>query len=254
MVESIDGDLGRAAADFMMEASGCAKIEALDERFRLFVHGQGFNSAMFVHLSTTGAPVTPRVVFGDPDPWVEHYAARNYARLDPTIPRAFTTRRPFTWEEVERPDGPREQRDFFGEAREVWAEAGLVVPVHGPYGEFSVVNLLSDQRIVLGEAQRAVFEGAAQVYASQGLNLLFGPLGSGAPPKAPLTRREQECVFWMAQGKRDPDIALILGLSPHTVRIYIENAKVKLEAHTRPELSVKALACGYLVPDPAILA
>ncbi|MDR3511058.1 MAG: autoinducer binding domain-containing protein [Caulobacteraceae bacterium] len=253
MIESDDRGLGNAAADFMMAASDCAKIEMLDDRFRRFVQGQGFNSAMFVHLSSSGAPVSPRVVFGDPDPWIAHYNARRYARLDPTIPQAFTSRRAFTWGQAEKPDGSREQRDFFGEARELWAKDGLVVPVHGPYGEFSVVNLLSDRKIVLSDAERAVFEGSAQVYASQGLTLLFGALGAGPAPKTALTRREQECVYWMAQGKHDAEIAVILGLSQHTVRIYIDAAKTKLEVQTRPQLIAKALTFGYLVPDPAML-
>ena len=243
----------KAAAEFMVEATGCAEIEALDERFRRFVQGQGFNSAMFVHLSTSGAPVAPRLVFGDQDPWIEHYNARNYARLDPTIPRAFTSRHAFTWGQAEKPDGPRALRDFFGEAREVWAEDGLIVPVRGPCAEFSVVNLLSDRKIVLRKAERAVFQGAAYIYASEGLNLLTGALGAGPTPKTALTRREQECVYWMAQGKYDPEIGVILGLSQHTVRDYIDAAKAKLEVQTRPQLIAKALTFGYLVPDPAIL-
>jgi DNA-binding CsgD family transcriptional regulator len=254
MVESRRGDLASAAFAFMAEAPECAQIEALDQRFRRFVQGQGFCSAMFLHLSIEGTPVAPRRVFGDHDPWIAHYNARNYASLDPTIPLAFTSRRAFTWRQAEPPGGSRALRDFFGEARETWAADGLVVPVHGPCGEVSVVNLLSQQRIDLGRPETAMIEGAATAYASQGLNLLSGPIGAGPPPPSPLTRREQQCVLWMARGKRDPEIAVILNISEHTVRAHLEHARDKLQAGSRPELTLKALTYGYLVPDPVMLA
>lgn len=33
-----------------------------------------------------------------------------------------------------------------------------------------------------------------------------------------LSRREAEVLFWVAQGKTNPEVAMILGISPRTVR------------------------------------
>jgi DNA-binding CsgD family transcriptional regulator len=68
-----------------------------------------------------------------------------------------------------------------------------------------------------------------------------------------LSRRERQCVYWMAMGKHDGETALILDISAHTVREYIDSAKVKLGAQTRPELSLRALACGLLAPDRCLM-
>jgi DNA-binding CsgD family transcriptional regulator len=252
MVESSSDSMSQIAAAFLGDASACQTIEALDERFLAFARGAGFASAMFVHLSSQGEPIAPRVVFGHKSPWIAHYAERNYARLDPTIPRAFLSRRAFTWGAVDR-SRSRRLRRFFGEAREVWAKDGLVVPIHGPFGEFSVVNLLSERRIRLSAEQIAAIQGVCHIYACLGLNLVKGPVVEPVDAHAELSRRERQCIYWMCVGKHDSQTARILGISAHTVRDYLDSAKLKLQVETRPEMSLRALAMGLLVPDRAML-
>jgi len=249
MIAFIPRSLSAVAAEFLAQATDCKSSEALHAHFLDFAQALGFESAMFLNLSNAGSAISPRVVLGDHDPWIQHYTAQNYARLDPTIPRAFRSRTPFTWSSVERPDAPRRQRQFFGEAREAWSEEGLIVPIHGPYAEFSVVNLLCDHRIALPDEETAIIQGVCHVYVAVGLNLATGALPLPPDSMPALTARERQCVFWMCMGKRDADTADILGVSAHTVRQYINSAKLKLGVETRPELSLKALVYGLLVPD-----
>jgi DNA-binding CsgD family transcriptional regulator len=253
MVEFSLSTLNAAAADFFIEATACKTAEALDAQFQRFVRRLGFESAMFINLSSGGAPVVPRIIFGAADSWIAHYAENNYARLDPTIQRAFRSRKAFTWRDVERPDGPREQRAFFGEAREVWAQDSLIVPVHGPFGEFSVVNLISQAPLSLTDEALALLQGACHVYATVGLNFASGPLSGPSSPMPELGRRERQCTYWMAMGKHDNETAAILKISINTVRGYLDSAKLKLGAQSRPELTLKALVYGVLVPDSGMI-
>lgn len=48
-----------------------------------------------------------------------------------------------------------------------------------------------------------------------------------------LTPRECEVIFWIAQGKRDAEIAVILGASAKTVSKHVEHILEKLGAETR---------------------
>lgn len=48
-----------------------------------------------------------------------------------------------------------------------------------------------------------------------------------------LTPRECEVVFWIAEGKRDAEIAAILGVATRTASKHVENVLRKLEAETR---------------------
>jgi DNA-binding CsgD family transcriptional regulator len=61
----------------------------------------------------------------------------------------------------------------------------------------------------------------------------------GVPPaqpcfaQCPLTEREREVLQWLAGGKTDRDIALILGISPRTVHKHLQRIYEKLGVETR---------------------
>jgi DNA-binding CsgD family transcriptional regulator len=62
-------------------------------------------------------------------------------------------------------------------------------------------------------------------------------------PVPTLSRREIECLHWMALGKDQKDIALILNISEHTVRDYTKSARLKLGCAT---LSAAVTRAGHL--------
>jgi len=53
------------------------------------------------------------------------------------------------------------------------------------------------------------------------------------PASAQLTQREREVLHWIREGKRNREIATILGLSPRTVGKHLENVFSKLGVETR---------------------
>lgn len=68
------------------------------------------------------------------------------------------------------------------------------------------------------------------------------------PVAANLTNREREIGLLLAQGLRGSEIAEELHLSDATVRTHINNAMVKLDAHTRAHLV--ALVLDLYRADP----
>ena len=50
---------------------------------------------------------------------------------------------------------------------------------------------------------------------------------------ARLTPREHEVAMWLVEGKRDAEIAKILGISPRTAQKHVEHIRVKLAVETR---------------------
>jgi DNA-binding CsgD family transcriptional regulator len=50
---------------------------------------------------------------------------------------------------------------------------------------------------------------------------------------ATLTTREHEILHWVRNGKQDPEIAIILGISPRTVNHHVANIRRKLRVETR---------------------
>ncbi|VUZ84201.1 LuxR family two component transcriptional regulator [Candidatus Methylomirabilis lanthanidiphila] len=57
-----------------------------------------------------------------------------------------------------------------------------------------------------------------------------------------LTRREVEVLTWVAGGKSNTEIGLILGTSPRTVGKHLEHIFEKLGVETRTAAAVRALA------------
>ncbi|MGO4842668.1 response regulator transcription factor, partial [Rhizobiaceae sp. 2RAB30] len=61
-----------------------------------------------------------------------------------------------------------------------------------------------------------------------------------------LTRRETECLGWVAEGKNAQETALIMGLSVQTVRDHLKRVRAKLGSSTRAQALLRASAMGLL--------
>ncbi len=61
-----------------------------------------------------------------------------------------------------------------------------------------------------------------------------------------LTPRERECLQWVARGKTDFEIGIILGISARTARFHIENSKRKLGVASRVQAVTAAMKTGSI--------
>lgn len=67
------------------------------------------------------------------------------------------------------------------------------------------------------------------------------PPGPSSLLKLGITTREAEVLYWIAQGKSNPDIAIILGASVRTVHKHVEHLFQKLGVETRNAATLVAL-------------
>ena len=65
-----------------------------------------------------------------------------------------------------------------------------------------------------------------------------------------LSRRELDCLRWTSEGKTVWECGVVLGLSPHTVRCYLESARHKLNASSNTHAVSLALKAGLLSDLP----
>jgi len=77
----------------------------------------------------------------------------------------------------------------------------------------------------------------------EGVELAAKPLESLG-----LSGREAEVLAWVAEGKTNPEIALILSLSPRTVQTYVDRIFRKLGVETRTAAAATAFA---VMTEPA---
>jgi DNA-binding CsgD family transcriptional regulator len=62
----------------------------------------------------------------------------------------------------------------------------------------------------------------------------------------------RECIYWIAHGKTDQDIADILGIGLETVRTYVKSAFRLFNVITRGQLVHEALRLGVIDFIPSI--
>ncbi len=66
-----------------------------------------------------------------------------------------------------------------------------------------------------------------------------------------LTKRERDVFVLLAEGHSGEEVAVRLRLSAETVRTHVRNAMGKLQARTRTEAVVRAVAAGEIRPNQA---
>ncbi|MCC5886781.1 MAG: autoinducer binding domain-containing protein [Gammaproteobacteria bacterium] len=63
-----------------------------------------------------------------------------------------------------------------------------------------------------------------------------------------LSQREIECLTWVALGKTEKEVGMILDRSPTTIRFHVDNAVRKLDASNRAQAVAKAAQLGVIGP------
>ncbi|WP_337187179.1 helix-turn-helix domain-containing protein [Phenylobacterium sp.] len=133
----------------------------------------------------------------------------------------------------------------FGAYWEAMSEAGIGDAVCATsYGRHRTIASLH-----LGFHNHDLAPDDAMAVQLAGLMLTERLMTFAAPPEADeirLTDRERDALSWVAEGKSDWEISVILGLSETTVRFHVDNARRKLNAVNRTQ-AVARLAAARLL-------
>lgn len=171
--------------------------------------------------------------------WLGRYLLKQYWRIDPIMREGFARTVPFDWADVDRTRP--EVEAFFRDARaHRVGQNGLLLPLTNAHNQRGILSISSD---LAGEAWEsykrdnlADFIELGAALHRRALRDIFGD----TPPPPRLSPREKEMLRWVSEGKEVPDIAIITGLSEHTVRTYLKSGRLKLDCGTMPQAVVKA--------------
>ena len=92
---------------------------------------------------------------------------------------------------------------------------------------------------------------AAQILAPFLVDALIRVLARenrGKGLEKPLSEREREIILWVQEGKTNEEIAMLLSVSPYTVKNHLQNIYAKLQVSTRGQAVAKAIGLGQLHP------
>lgn len=191
-----------------------------------------------------------------PEDWIKHYAQNNYKSIDPVLQFCFKTNQIFSWDIlVQSKELAKDEKLLMNEATEANLLNGLAVPIHGLNGELTAIGLastsggadqdkdtLSKIRALSIQFHTAYAEKESQLSDIEELQF------TQAQQAIQLTEREREILLWMSEGKSDPIISEIVGISQATVRYHINNIFRKLQANERTLAVVKAIRYGLILP------
>ncbi len=81
--------------------------------------------------------------------------------------------------------------------------------------------------------------------------MLAEPTLRPAPPRCPeiiqpLTARQREVLGYLLQGHSFKEIAVLLGVTPRTVRKHLYRAEARLEVHNQYQLVAKCVIYGFV--------
>lgn len=230
---------------FLKNAGSFPDLESLQGGFARAVGAFGFNQFSCSLVIESGKAPAPKALFGRSNKaWDDHYLERGYLRVDPCVRLLFSAPGPFTWSDLGPEHHTPESRLIFADAAAADAREGFVVPVWDGKQNFYGVRLLSPETEFDPNA-RATLHALATVYVCEGVKLLE-LADDDLPTNTPLTRRETECLKWVAEGKSDWDISELLGISEATVHAHVENAKKKIGVRSRVQAVVVATVKGWL--------
>jgi DNA-binding CsgD family transcriptional regulator len=172
-----------------------------------------------------------------PTAWVENYKFHRSQYIDPGIQHSRKVVQPFFW--YDAPAQEPLQVEMVKRAREMGIPDALVIPVPGPRGSIGTMWMGGESRSEL-HTNRLVIQaiGLAGFYRLQ-------ELSDPAEPHQ-LTKREQEVLNLVAEGKSAAEIGSGLHLSARTIEWHITQAMRKLGARNRIQAVVLAIRDGLI--------
>lgn len=232
---------------FLRQSGGCITVEQMLEGISVFAKNFGCQWVAYgtpVHVQNSRRKYLNRLetISNYPRPWQEHCLKEGYDKLDPSVKARQSQSLPILWGTAYcDPNTTDRERRIFDEAREFGLKAGVTVPLHGRWGDFSILNFGQTEENELTKFAIDCLQLAGLFFHLKvGIRLDL----NGDRPR--LTPREEECMFWIAQGKSSGVIASLLGISPNTVDFHIKSIHRKLGTGNRTVAAIKALTLGLI--------
>lgn len=162
--------------------------------------------------------------------WAAHYYSEKYVNVDPVVRGAMRQFHPMDWKRLDWSSRPA--RNLFHEAASAGVgNQGYTVPIRGPGGSFAMLTMndtSSDDRWskFVGENSRDMLLMSHYVHhrASQLLHEEEPEIQKDLSP------RERDALSLLARGSSRGQVAELLKISEHTLRVYIDTARTKLGA------------------------
>lgn len=221
-------------------ASEPADLQHIIEKFRDFF---GIDHMVYHWVSTAG----DQFGCGTYNPeWVQRYLQKDYLKVDPVIKGCFQLFHPVDWKRLDW--SSKAARVFQKEAIEYGVgNQGYSVPVRGPNGQFALFSV--SHNCTDAEWEQFIRNNRRDlILIAHDFNrkaLEFEPDRVPETSKS-LSPREVDAITLLAMGYSRAQVADALSISEHTLRVYIESARFKLDANNTVHAVARAVSRGLI--------
>jgi LuxR family quorum-sensing system transcriptional regulator CciR len=212
----------------------------------------GFEFVAVLHSVSLFQPSARLIRYENyPAGWDRRLVGRGYKIIDPILTAARRRVSAFCWPDaLSHTRVTHHQHSILADAARHGIRQGITIPANvpgEPEGSVSFATCrtcgIRPERVWIAEAVgRIAFEAARRIAGLAGLPNDIPHVGD----------RVRECIYWIAHGKTDQDIADILGIGLETVRTYVKSAFRLFSVITRGQLVHEALRLGVIDFVPSI--
>jgi DNA-binding CsgD family transcriptional regulator len=212
----------------------------------------GFEFVAVLHTRSLIRP-TARYIRHDNYPmgWDRRLVGRGYKIIDPILSIARRRTTGFLWSDaLARAKLKDVERTILDDGRRYGIRQGFTVPANVPGEPEGSISFATRSLRTIGRERQLIADAIGRL-AFDAARRLAGL--TGLPDPVPhISDRVRECIYWIAQGKDDQDIADILGIGLETVRTYVKTAFRTLGVIKRAQLVHEALRLGLIDFVPSI--
>jgi LuxR family transcriptional regulator, quorum-sensing system regulator BjaR1 len=243
--------LVRDAVGVIKELDAVQKPQDILAGLTLFTKSFGFEHVTVLQKPSVDSAASPSVlVSAAPRDFIADFDARGYTQYNPLWRQAEVSPVPFTAVETRNRRISEQEHEVLVHIHDkLDLNDGYIVPVRDDAGNKGAVMfggnspkqdpLHQSVLNVLGHCIYGRLNDIMKAFAG----LMEIP---GAEVAQVLTTRERECLQWVARGKTDFEIGIILGISARTARFHIENSKRKLGVASRVQAVTLAMRSGSI--------
>lgn len=231
------------AQQFAQDAMNSTSSEALaDTLYSACDYMQCRYFALSHHIDFLASPDLGLRLHNYPEEWAHWFDDRQLGPSDPVHRASQRSAVGFLWRDIEKIVILGADDEYIlSRAKAHGIGDGMTIPAHVPGEAHGSVSFAWSS----GETVPADILAFAQIvgsFAFEAARRIRPGLPTERHPE--LTKRQRECVLWVARGKTDWEIARILGVSHVTVIEHLRNARQRYGATTRATLTVRALFDG----------
>lgn len=198
-----------------------------------------------LHFSTTprGESHDFYVVTTYPDAWIDFYYLNQLLEADPVRLRVWEEKSPIRWPNVMTND---ERETSIMNARfAMIGPKGITMPFYSSNGHRSLLSVVGRPcDLEWSKRFNRLFPQLKQFGMAMHAAVL--KLWGEEPPQVQLSARHVDCLKMLASGLNEKQISCFLQIREKSVKTYIEEAKIRLQAKTKVQVVANAIALGVI--------